>query len=62
MKATIKIEMDNAAFEEPGPELARILRDLANAVETSELADPYDRNVKLRDINGNTVGELKVTG
>jgi len=62
MQAKITIHMDNAAFENPGLELAQILRDLANKVENSDFADEYDRNLSLRDMNGNTVGQLKVTG
>jgi hypothetical protein len=57
MKATIRIMMDNSAFSDyPEAELKRILIDLAKkitvhigAVET------------LRDINGNTVGYIKIT-
>ena len=58
MKATIRIKMDNAAFDgRPELELARILADSANRLESrGELFD-----FLLRDANGNTVGELKVT-
>jgi hypothetical protein len=58
MKATIKIDMDNAAFDAPDAELARILRELADKLETMKLVGV----TPLRDINGNRVGELKVTG
>jgi hypothetical protein len=48
----IEINTDNAAFEDnEGEEVARILRRLANEIE-SGLTD-----VNLRDINGNLVGE-----
>jgi len=59
MKATISIEMDNAAFDPHGAELARILRELADRVEGRATADGQSYN--LRDANGNRVGELSVT-
>lgn len=56
MKATIEIEMDNAAFaESAGAELARIIRDLAKHIESGEQARV------LHDSNGNRVGTFKVT-
>lgn len=60
MKATIKIVMDNAAFEDSGgTELARILRDLADKSENSCL--DAIKNSGVYDINGNKVGTFKVT-
>jgi len=58
MKVTIKIAMDNAAFDEDCGEyeLARILRETADLLQPSS---SYTLN--LRDINGNRVGELKVS-
>lgn len=55
MKCTITINMDNAAFDNPG-ELARILRKAA------ELTEDGPENLCLRDINGNLVGQLKIIG
>ena len=53
---TITIATDNAAFNEghgsKAIETARILRALAETIETQN-----DLNHRLRDINGNTVGE-----
>lgn len=50
---TILIHTDNDAFmEDPGAEIARILQELAKDVESR---GPSDK--KLRDVNGNTVGE-----
>lgn len=55
-KYTVAIRMDNSAFEDdPGAELARILRRLADGLErggitTAEVA-------RLYDVNGNNVGE-----
>lgn len=49
---TLSITTDNAAFEDdPGPEVARLLRDAAERVEAGVSAGV------LRDVNGNTVGE-----
>ncbi len=50
---TLKIKTDNAVFEDAGPELARILRELAATVEESN--NP-DEGGGIRDANGNTVG------
>lgn len=47
----VRIGLDDAAFEgDPRPEVARILRDLAERVERGNGAG------HLRDVNGNTVG------
>lgn len=62
MKAVIKVQMDNAAFdEEEGKtvELARILRKLADRLE-EEMPD-YFVGHSLYDTNGNQVGELNIT-
>lgn len=57
MNATIKINMDNAAFDDNGPatELARILRKLAKRIE----AEGPDY-VPIMDLNGNKVGEFEI--
>ena len=62
MKATIKIEMNNAAFEGDcdGEELARILRELADRICWAGI-EPSDV-FGLRDVDGNSVGWMKVTG
>lgn len=56
---TIKIKTGNDAFQyDPRPELARILRELADRV-----AEDRDREWKtnLLDCNGNTVGTATLT-
>lgn len=63
MTAKITIEMDNAAFgdsDEPchGPELARILEQLAHNIGGE--ADLEGYTMVLRDINGNRVGTFSV--
>lgn len=53
MEYRILIQYDNDAFgEEPGREVARILRDLAETCETLGLQETE----VLTDINGNDVG------
>jgi len=60
MKATITINMDNAAFEDDREgELSRILHVLANQIVHGD--DPL-RQRTLRDSNGNAVGEFAVSG
>ena len=57
MKYTITITCDNAAFEDdPGAEVARILRELAKRCEYEGHAAP----AILRDTNGNKVGQAEV--
>jgi hypothetical protein len=59
MKATITVKMDNEAFTDaPGYELARILRECATLVADGGYG--HELTAKLRDINGNTVGEVKI--
>lgn len=59
MRLNITIELDNAAFEDGGPdEVARILADLA-----SRLPDPLDQTggaLSLHDANGNHVGTAEI--
>ena len=56
MEATIRINMDNEAFEEnESLELARILRELIEEIEDK---DALKRN--LFDINGNKVGTFEI--
>ncbi len=60
MKATIKIAMDNAAFtdNEAGFELARILRDAADALQLNGCYGAV--KFPLVDVNGNHVGVCEV--
>ena len=60
----ISINTDNAAFadENLGSEISRILKSYANAIES--VIDPdtsWELETRLRDINGNTVGQEKLT-
>ena len=56
MGYSIQIETDNDAFyPDPGPELARILRKLADRLEGGDLAE----SVRLMDYNGNAVGRAE---
>ena len=60
MDVRIKINCDNAAFEEDtnGTEVARILRELADIYDRAALGEGMDR---IRDFNGNTCGHVKVS-
>ena len=64
MKATITIQMDNAAFENEndtnGAELGRILRELAENLENGGTLSAGE-GINLRDTNGNRVGKLEVS-
>lgn len=52
----VEITIGNAAFNpEPGPELARILRKLANRIEW-EYQEALGSEIRLLDYNGNAVG------
>ena len=60
----ISINTDNAAFadENLGSEISRISKSYANAIES--VIDPdtsWELETRLRDINGNTVGQVKLT-
>jgi len=55
---SIKISTANEAFDVPGPEIARILRRIADDVEELMIANEAR---KLFDANGNTVGSFKYT-
>ena len=57
MKFIIRIDMVNAAFVDgnEGAELARILRKLADSIESAGEAPRCFENI--RDVNGNTVGQ-----
>jgi hypothetical protein len=61
MKAILEIDMDNAAFEENGPEseLSRILSRLSDDVIRHRIYGGGDF-VTAVDINGNTVGKLEI--
>jgi hypothetical protein len=57
-KFTVSIDTGNAAFDPVGSEVARILRELARAVDGADYFNKGERHA-LRDINGNNVGEWK---
>jgi hypothetical protein len=59
VQITITINTDNAAFNgDPAPEVARILYAFAHQLSDG-LMNLAPR--KLRDINGNTVGQVEVS-
>ena len=56
MKFKLEIDCNNAAFEDnPAGEIARILRQLSEGVESSEGVG-WSRHWQLCDVNGNVVG------
>lgn len=62
--AVLRIDLGNDAFsgEDLGPELARVLRDLAGRLEEQSrayLAGNGNRTMA-KDLNGNTVGSLLI--
>ena len=57
MKAKIEINLDNDAFQpSAGPELARILRNLAQDLD--DYPDAF--GIGVMDVNGNTVGNFEI--
>lgn len=57
MRFEVQIACDNAAFDEPGVEVTRILRSLASQVQCTDLLrkqEAWER--PLFDYNGNRVG------
>lgn len=55
LEFVLRINLDNAAFEEPSVEVARILRKVADDIERVD-----DPEMTLRDINGNCVGTVRL--
>ena len=61
MELRLTLRMDNAVFEgEPGPEVARILVELADRIGAGALVS--GAVFHLFDANGNRVGSARVTG
>lgn len=61
MKFKIEIEMDNAAFEDnPDAEVIRILESAIFQIKRRGDIGALDGR-PLHDINGNTVGKIRVT-
>lgn len=62
-KAVITVKLDNEAFgttdNTRGAELSRILYELADKLATNGFDVVYN-NSRLKDINGNNVGEIEI--
>ncbi len=56
MEFTVRIRCDNAAFDRPHHEVARMLRDLAKRVETWQ--DDH-APMGMADVNGNQCGRAE---
>jgi hypothetical protein len=62
MKLIVTIKMDNAAFDPSGTEeAARILKHVADVIERGNFGMQVGAIMPLGDLNGNRVGEAKVT-
>lgn len=62
MQLTIRISLDNAAFEDaPGVEVGRILAGVIEMLESEGLPTAGEPK-SLQDYNGNTVGTMTLTG
>jgi len=59
MKFTMKVTMNNAAFKDDDRELSRLLRVVADGLE--HYAPEPGVSFYLVDINGNHVGDAKIT-
>ena len=53
MRFEMRITCKNAAFEDGNQEISRLLRSVADIIETSDTGT-------LRDYNGNTVGDFEL--
>lgn len=57
MQLKISFGMDNEAFSEPGPEAARIVREIAGKLEGFTFGKACAGVIyPIRDINGNRIG------
>lgn len=55
---TVKIDIDNSAFDDRDAEISRILSEIAGKIEGCGTAQGMSQTI--RDINGNTVGRWKL--
>ena len=64
MEANLKLKLDNSAFEgeDLGPELARVLRNLAERIEEQNryYLTGNGSRMSCRDVNGNHIGFLLI--
>lgn len=61
-RVKIEFNIDNAAFDEDdcGPEIARVLRTLAEGFRSANKEELRSGGSSIRDINGNTIGRVIV--
>lgn len=59
MKLTITINLDNAAFDPPAPEVARILEHASEQMQDMTFQEGEYKRVY--DFNGNKVGEWRIS-
>lgn len=61
MKLIVTIDLDNAAFQDDGRELQRVLQRIAVSISTEEgLYTGHQLQDAVRDSNGNTCGSWEV--
>jgi hypothetical protein len=58
---SLTLSIGNAATQEPAA-LAALMREAAELLEGTTYAALADRSMRLRDMNGNTVGHLGLSG
>ena len=63
MELTIKMKLDNAAFDGPDlvPEIKRVINDYLRKIDGFRSQDVDNTFHSLIDVNGNSVGEARIT-
>lgn len=62
MQLKISFGMDNEAFSDPGPEAARIVREIADKLEGFTFSAACAGVIyPVRDVNGNRIGSYSYT-
>lgn len=62
--ATLKVYIstgNSAVVKDPGGELGRLLRQIANRIDAIPTDEERDEEISLRDLNGNVVGHAFVS-
>ena len=60
MHITLNVAMDNDAFNDAAAEVSRILIELSDRVSLGDIELTDLQAIRVRDINGNTVGYFDV--
>ena len=63
MKSKLTIDVDNVAFENnPELELINILSTIKRKLQLFQIDFAFNTPVGVKDVNGNTVGSISITG